>query len=196
MVRGMQGHGRRLIPAVTAALVHAAILAGVLSLRPKAQPASPDNVLPIFWLERKPALLPPVAAPGEGLSLRAPSLSIAPPDLPITTAPANELPSLLGAYVACGLPQAATADERKRCEEMAMELYGRSGVAASSGYDLVLEQRFSREKAVQGLPLLRVCFRRMGPDPVCFTRGYEVLYGSTAARDSVPILLADPLRPR
>jgi hypothetical protein len=191
----MQERTRRIIPALVAVLVHTVLLAGLLSLRPKIPPPPPHEVLPIAWVERKAAPPSPMGAPGFGLSLPAPPLVITVPDAPNLTAPPDALPSLLGAYIGCGLGQALTEEERARCDQMRHELYANPASKLNPDYELALERRFSRDKAIQDMPALRACFRRSGPDPSCFVPGYEALVGPLAARDPIRDGLFDPLRP-
>ena len=189
----MQGRWRRrLVPAIVALVVHAALLSGFLGLRPKPQPLSGEQTLPIALIDRPRPPVPLPTAPGPAPSLRVPYLSIAIPEVPTPDQPAAGLPAPLGDYIACGLGKLLTEEERAKCEATRLELYALPGRAPSPDYDLALARRFSRDKALQDHPLLRVCYRRMGPDPLCFTRGFELLYGSVAARDSIPLPLGGP----
>lgn len=194
----MQAHARRTLPAVIVLIVHAAILVGLQSVRPQPHALPEDAALPIVLLAREAAPLPPLAAPGAGAAVPLTSFAITIPDTPTALAPQVPLqlgPSPLDAYVACGLGQALNDQERHRCGELRLKLYARPDAAPSPDYDRELAQRYTRDKALQDHPLLRVCYRRSGPDPLCFSRGYEVLYGA-AARDSIPLPIGDPLKPR
>ncbi|MGE4063819.1 MAG: hypothetical protein AB7E79_10685 [Rhodospirillaceae bacterium] len=192
----MQGRARRFVPAVVAVLVHAALLSGFLGLRPKAPAQAPEQVLPVIWIDRKPVALPPLAAPGGGRESAPPPVALSLPDAPVFPLPDAAMPLPLTDYVACGLGKTLSEEERSRCDRLRSELYGRPDAPLSGDYDLALQQRFSRDKALQDHPLLRLCYRRMGPDPVCFSRGYEVLYGAAASRDSIPLPIGDPLKGR
>ena len=188
---------RRLTPAVIAALVHGLIFVGFMTLGAKVEAPPPDDALPIVWIPAPPraATLPfaPNAPPALALprAITVPEIPAVPPAAPVD----NALPAL-GAYVACGLGQTLTPAERARCDEVLTQLYAKPGVVPNADQALALEQRFSRDKALQDHPLLRACYRQSGPDPLCFVRGYEALVGSTAARDPAMKFLGDPLRPR
>lgn len=188
---------RRLTPAVIAALVHGIIFVGFMTLGAKTPAPPPDDPLPIVWIPAPPraATLPfaPNAPPALALprAITVPDIPAVPPAAPVD----NALPAL-GAYVACGLGQILTPAQRARCDEVLSQLYAKPGAAPNADQALALEQRFSRDKALQDLPLLRACYRQSGPDPLCFVRGYEALVGPAAARDPVMNFLADPLRPR
>lgn len=189
--------GRKLTPAIIAALVHAMIFLGFMSLGSKAPAPSLDDALPIVWIPAPPRAAPLPFTPNAPAPLSLPRAITAlemPPVPPV--APMDKALPALGAYVACGLGQALTTEDRARCDEVHTQLYAKPGAIPNADQALALEQRFSRDKALQDLPLRRVCYRRSGPDPLCFVRGYEVLVGSTAARDPAMNFLADPLRPR
>jgi len=188
---------RRLTPTVIAALVHGMIFVGFMSLGSKAPAPPPDDALPIVWFPAPPREAPLPFAPNAPPALALPRAItvIELPPVPLTAPADNALPAL-GAYVACGLGQRLTPAERARCDEVLTQLYAKPGAAPNADQSLALEQRFSRDKALQDHPLLRACYRRSGPDPLCFVRGYEALVGSTAARDPAMNFLGDPLRPR
>lgn len=195
----MQDHARRYVPAFIVVMVHAVILMGLQSLRPKPQAPPEDDALPIMMVERQTAPLPPLSASGLRIAAPLATFAITMPDVPLAPTAPQAFPTLeaspLGDYIACGLGQALTDDDRARCDKLRHELYARPNVAPNPEYDRELAQRYARDKAIQDDPLLRVCYRRSGPDPLCFSRGYEVLYGA-AARDSIPLPIGDPLRPR
>ena len=192
----MQGRARKIIPAVAAVLVHIVALAGFIGLHPTPLQTVPEEALPIMWIERAQAPPRPLAAPGSGLTLRAPSLAITVPNVSIAVPPAVDLPSMLGEYLTCGVGQALTPEELARCEALRRDLYARPDVPRGPDDNRALEQRFARDKAVQDQPLLRLCQTRSGPDPLCFSPGYETMVGSIAARGAIPLPLNQPIKPR
>lgn len=195
----MQRRARRIVPVFLTAAVHAVLLMGLFGVRPQPHPLAEDAALPVMLLEREQARPSPIPRPGAALAAPAPfAVTITVPDFPFANIPPPDPspldPSPLGGYLGCGVGQALTAEERARCDRLRQELFARPGAAPDTDADRARDQRYAREKAVQDHPLLRVCHRRSGPDPLCFRRGYEVLHGA-AARDSIPLPLGDPVRP-
>lgn len=188
----MQDHKLRILPAIVAVLVHGLFLAAFLHMRAKPLPATPEAPLPITWIKQAEPAPAPLGSPGQGLALRSPSTALTVPEISIAAPPQASLPSALDDYLTCGVGQALTDAQRKRCDGMRQELYANpSGPLAP----LKDEQRFARDKAFQDQPLLQLCQTRTGVDPLC-SRGKELLLGSISTRGMVPLPLNEPVKLR
>lgn len=160
---------------MVAVLVHAAILAGFLGLDRRPVGSRETRTLPISWVEpRRPVLAPPSARPAAAAPLPtlpvilspAPDFTIAPDDSAVSAHLTQ-----LGSYVACGLGQALTLEDRERCDHMRTDLFKDPHRRPSQDGDLALERRFARAKEIEDAPKLLPCFTPVGPDPICFLAG-------------------------
>ena len=190
---------RTILPALIAALVHAAILVGFLSVKAHKPALEDGETLPIAWIEmpRAPASSLP-AVPG--VAMRAPVLTFPVPEIspaPLV-APAGPDLSVLGGYLGCGVDRALNEEERARCDQARTELYANPNAKVNPNYDLALERRFARAKEIEDAPKLLPCFTPVGPNPICLfalMMGEEVKVGSYANRGPPENPLAQPVFP-
>lgn len=196
----MQRHFRA-IPAFVAALIHIAIVAALLALgRGAPPPEAFQAALPIISIDRAPLPAPALARPGIGPAFLTPPVALAPLTIPALP-PEVEAPglSMLGGYVACGLNQALTAEERERCDKTRREFYTGAGPAEGpTAAALALEKRFAHDKAAQDAPVLLPCFTPAGPNIFCLLgalSGADVETGSYADVGRPENPLARPVFP-
>jgi hypothetical protein len=197
----MQPRFRTFAPAAAAALVHVLLFLGLMSLGRFAPPDDVPAALPITWIPRAPEPAAGPVAPGFGLKIAPPAINLPSFTMPVVpTLPADEGLSILGGYIACGLGQELTAEDRERCEKQRREFYAGPGPAdGPTAADLALEKRFARDKAVQDAPILLPCFTPAGPSLFCLLggvlNGFEFATGSYAGTGRPENPLAEPVHP-